>query len=302
MPSIPFEDILLSLNQMLEFCNAIGLGNIAAQSRFAKYQQRIQRLIEIVRLRQDNQGAISIPREIEAEQREYMGALMESVEFGSLLPYVRQCDPAVVRPKLWHALKGPSLTSAENTHSNQARNVQFELSLAHQLWRAGLTPLLGEHPDLTCTVDETAFLFECKRLFSHSTQVLKKRIRHAEKQLHATRSRLLYAVCGVVAVSLSTLFNPTYKAVPIADEQSGRTGLSMWLREQAENVHDELRALAERRSVVGILFHAASPFFNVTTDRFDFGQYFVGYPFVPEASPSFKAVQTLAASMKAIEY
>jgi hypothetical protein len=302
MELIRFEEILQGLNRTLEFCESIDLGNDIAASRFADYRGRIAHLIEIVDLRQRGREVFVVPQELVTQLREYVAALMESVEFSSLLPYLRQCNAALTRPKLRQTLKGPVLPSDEDAASNQARNIQFELYLAHQLWRAGLMPTLGEHPDLTCEMDGTVFLFECKRLYSNSTRVLRKRIQQAGNQLYKSRSRSLSGACGIVAISLSTLFNPEYTAVPVANRSRGSALLESWLMEQTQKVSGSWPSLAAKKAAVGILFHAASPFVNLEIERFDLGQYIIGYSLVPDESPYARAVLKLAAAMKAIEY
>src|SRR5262245_5791881 len=93
---------------------------------------------------------------------------------GELLPFLRSCPRDIVAPKLKVVLHGPAFPSAESSTSNHARNVMFELTMGYRLWRADLSPQLGEHPDLTCTVDGTPVLVECKRPLSDKT--VEKRI------------------------------------------------------------------------------------------------------------------------------
>ena len=115
-------------------------------------------------------------------------------------------------------------------------------------------PTLGEHPDLRCEIEGIVFLFECKRLFSASTDALRKRIQQAGNQLHKIRSRLATGVCGIVAISLSTLFNPEYKSLPIADQLVGRAVLASCLTDQARLVSDLWPSLLQERVAVGSYF------------------------------------------------
>jgi hypothetical protein len=287
---LKYEHILQNLDRALAFCESIGLGNIAEKSRFAHYRRQIAYLLEVIEVR-------PIPRELAEHQHEYRTALTESIEFGYLLPYLQQCDPIRVSPKIQACLSGPIMPSDESSTSNRARNLQFELYLASTLWQAGFQPILGEHPDLKCEVDGKWFFFECKRLLSATK--LKTRIHEAGKQLRKNRSSAPHGARGIVAVSLFLVLNPTQRALPSQDEHHGREILANWLESQGESVQDELAKLSHQK-ISAILFHAASPFENFDPSRYALGQYFVCDSLARAGSVDYNAVLKLADAMEAV--
>jgi hypothetical protein len=287
-----YEDILHNLDSMLRFCGSIGLGNIAEQSRFAYYRRRIAYLLEVIRVR-------PIPRELEEHQDEYRTYLTESIEFGQLLPYLQQCDPACVLPKIKVCLGGPALPGDESATSNVARNLQFELHLASTLWQAGFQPILGEHPDLKCKVEGKWLFFECKRILSKAK--LTTRIREASKQLRKSLSTATppHGARGMIAISLSIVLNPTQRALLIREHRDGLEILANGLESQEKNVQDELGRLSYQK-IPAILFHAASSFENFDPSHYTFGQYFFCRCSAGIGSPDYKVVMKFADAMAAL--
>jgi hypothetical protein len=260
------EKTLQDLDQFLQLCASVGLRERVEEGRFAQYRREIVALMDAVKTR-------ALSGQDEAQRHKYLVALMEGAEVSLLLPYLQQCEPTAVSPKLKACLSGPIMPNDEDSNSNQARNIQFELFLARTLWRARFQPVLGEHPDLKCQVDNKWFFFECKRLFS--LQQLRRRIGQAAEQVQKSRGTALPGTRGIIAISLSRILNPAQAARQTLNEQQGRDELAMWLRNKANEVKDAWEHLSHKK-IVGILFYAASAFADFEADRYTSGRYFLG--------------------------
>ena len=241
----------------------------------------------------------SLSGQDEEQLHKYRVALMEGAEVSLLLPYLQQSEPAVVSLKLKACLSGPMMPNDEDSNSNQARNIQFEIFLARTLWQAGFQPILGEHPDLKCQVDSSWFFFECKRLFS--LQQLRRRIGQAAEQVQKNQSTALPGTRGILAISLSRILNPAQAARQSLNEQHGREELATWLEGKANEVRDAWEHLSHKK-IVGVLFYAASAFSDFEADRFTSGRYFLGLSLTQEGSPGDIAVQKLAEAMETTQY
>jgi hypothetical protein len=137
-----YEEITKGLDETLDFCSALGLTDDVAASRFRTYRGHIERLKGAIRAPRPN----PVSEQIDNDTLTYLVALIEASEFLSLFPFLKSCDPELLRPKLRDVLRGPDLPTGEDDASGQARNILFELNLAAKLWHAGLKPELGEHP------------------------------------------------------------------------------------------------------------------------------------------------------------
>jgi len=176
---IGFDDVLAQLDAALALCDDLGLGGHARRSRFAGYRRTIVAAIDRVH------AGVPAPDGLDAQQDAV--AFIESLLLGEVVPFLRTCPSDVVASKLAVVLDGPTLPSAESATSNRARNFMFELSLGFRLWRAGLAPVLGDHPDLICVVNGTPVLVECKRPLSD--EKVSKRIKEGRDQVLADLKR-----------------------------------------------------------------------------------------------------------------
>jgi hypothetical protein len=213
--------------------------------------------------------------EIEAVQETLVIALMESVDFGDIVAHIDAVEPALLRPKIKDVLQGPYLPNDENNTSNRSRNILFELSLAAKLRQAGFQPILGEHPDLVCEVMGRKVGFECKRPFSLAR--VPDRIQQAEGQLRRDLGDLRKFspnARGIVAISLSRVFNPYNKLFVHSTEKSGREGLERLV----SGIVDEFKPMwnALRDPIIGTLFHVVTPAFNRDAGVYILGQQIVG--------------------------
>jgi hypothetical protein len=302
MERLTYEKILQDLDYFLQLCMSIGLWEKVEQGRFIQYRREIVALMDAIKTR-------SHLGQDEAQRHKYLVTLMEGAEVSLLLPYLQQCEPSALFLKLKACLdlKAPIMPRDEDSDSNLARNIQFELFLASTLWQSGFPPVFGE-PDLKCRVDDRQFFFACKRLFSPSLRQLRRRIGEAAEQIRKSRSiALLPGTRGIIAVSLSRVFNPSQAVQPILNEQQGRQELATWLMNKANEVRYDTDGtdtweLLSHKKIVGILFYVASVFEDFEADCFSPGRYFLGFPLTRESSPDDIAVRKLAEAMKATQY
>jgi hypothetical protein len=220
--------------------------------------------------------------EIRAAVARYRVALMESLEFAEVVSFLATLEKSIIAPKLAKILDGPALPSEESSSSNVARNVQFELSFASMLSRAGFSPELGEHPDVSIIVDGRVFLFQCKRLFTPAK--LQTRIREAGRQLRDDRKNHPATARGIVVMSLSRVLNPAAMAFRAPDSKTAHDALGTWLATAVKTVEADYRELFQRDIAVGAFFHGVTDFENVETQRFDRGSFFQAEVCVPPFS------------------
>ena len=225
-----------------------GMG-ISAQS-----SDRIHRLIELLRYLKPPGPVLSITRE---EQRHYMYALAELVEFHQIFTWLRHENPAVLRPKLMRSLSGSLDPADESATNNVGRNTIFELSLASEWRRAGLEVAIGE-PDLRLILGSQEFVVECKRPFDWSGMV--RCLKDAKRQLRKGSVRATAgAPKGVVAISLSKIVARGQR-IFWADSMADKSKLG-------EIIESELAANRGRwwnkvqfdDSIAGVLFHLSLP-------------------------------------------
>jgi hypothetical protein len=165
---------------------------------------RIHQLLEIVRAYNPRVlgQVVQMTRE---EQRRYMFALAELLEFHQIAVWLRDESPAILGPKLDRALSGSVDPAEETLKNNDGRNAMFELSLAAEWRREGLNVEIGE-PDIKLTVGSQLFLVECKRPFTWPGFV--SCLRHAKRQLRENgASPATGAPKGVIAVSLNRVIS-----------------------------------------------------------------------------------------------
>ncbi len=281
-----YDAILAKLDTALNVCESLGLQDEVAASRFTAYRQKVERLVEVFLRRAQGKTTHELEASITTEHFESLLALSESAELGDIVPFVSQSDPAVLKPKLRDVLRGPALPNDENMNSSQSRNVLFELNCAHKLWRAGLAPRLGEHPDLTCEVQAAKFFIECKR--PSSIKAAHTRLREARHQRASCR-RMAPSSHGIGAISLSKVLNPGDQLFVYPNEQAGRDGLHEYLERVADALRDTLSDLATGPDLAGVVFHAITPGFDRSAEMYVLAQHMVLVPMKPEGSPDERA-------------
>jgi hypothetical protein len=217
---------------------------------------RIHQLIQLLReLNARSLGpTLRITRE---EQRQYMYAVAELVEFHQIFTSLNQENPAVLRPKLIRALSGSLDPLDESASNNVGRNTIFELSLASEWRRAGLEVAIGE-PDLRLILGQQEFLVECKRPIDWTG--IARCMKDAKRQLSRSGVRAANgAPKGVIAISLSKIL--------------ARGERILWVDSMAEKsrlgeiIESELTANRWRwrnnirfdDGIAGVLFHLSLP-------------------------------------------
>ncbi len=253
MREATWEEILGRLDSVLDLCRSLRLEGAVAGSRFLKHRERLSSLID--RLNQWGQAAA---RELyDSDRLSHIVALTEAGEVAAIEPFLRACSPETIKPKLRHVLGGPVLPNEEDENSNQARNILFELNLAAKLSAGGLSPELGDRPDLTCEVEGKKLLIECKRPLTE--QDARTRIRKAWTALQREARKEGPGVRGVIALSVTKLINPGGAIFSGANESDARNGLKNLLFQTTDLLSNAWGRPGTR--VVGVIFHVITPAF-----------------------------------------
>ena len=247
MKRVTWQTIADDVDETLQRSRDVGLVDLVAASRFTAYQQRLKELNEAL-----ERGGREAAREIFESDRVVSGvALGECAELATLLPFVKSQTREVIRPKLERVLIGPVIPSDEDQNSNRGRNTLFELNLASKLWTAGLDPILGERPDLSCEIDGRLLLIECKRPASMGGA--RKAIAKGRDQIVRDLKKCRAGSRGVIAISLAKIVNPGDKLFRYQGEAAGRKGLADVLDRYRTDLDDSLRALPPK--IMGMIFH-----------------------------------------------
>jgi len=297
---VRYDTVLERFYAALTLCDSLGLRSKIDGGRFGIYRERLGRWIPALM----EHGSANLPAEfrddVEAHLEQYRAALVEALEFGELVDYLKSCDPKQVRMKLAHVLGGPELPSDEDAASNQARNIQFELFFGSGLWKAGLAPALGPGADIYLQVDDQPFHVECKRVFSEAK--LRERIWAAEGQLResATTGKDDPAPKGIVAVSLAKVLNPHDDVISRPDRLTARAALRLALEAASASLREDWERCFAAGQVVGILFHGVSTFENFAEGVLERGQDWVGEIYTPPSAPYVRALRTIVAKTEAL--
>ncbi len=191
------------------------------------------------------------------EQRQYMYALAELVEFHQIFTWLKQENPAVLRPKLIRSLSGSLDPADESAKNNVGRNTIFELSLASEWRRAGLEVVIGE-PDLRLILSPQEFVVECKRPFDWTG--IARCLKDAKRQLRKSTARATAgAPKGVIAISLSKII-ARGERIFWADSMADKSELGQIIEsELAANRWRWWNDVQFDDSVAGVLFHLSLP-------------------------------------------
>ena len=238
------EQVVAGLDRVLELCRQLGLGAEVESSRFVVYRQIIQAHLE------GRDPCAEHETDVGRRNMLFGAALAEGLELALLADFLEKGAPRVLAPKLRAILGGPAIPADEDQTSNNARNIMFELVLAEKLSRARLNPVLGEHPDLQCKVEETALLIECKRPLSEKQ--IRTRAWKANEQLQP-QLRQQPNARGIVAISVSKAINRGDCFLRYSDEERASAHLSDELERWA--VESGARTLPFPGSIVSLLFH-----------------------------------------------
>jgi hypothetical protein len=253
MRDATWDQLVTKVDRTLDFCRSLDLRAEVEASRFLRHRERVAILAE--RLMKDgNEGAMEA---YNSDRLSSIVALTEIAELGNIGSFLRACDPAGLQSKLRAILGGPDLPSDEDENSNYARNILFELNLGAKLWEGGVSPKLGDRPDLTCELQGKKLLVECKRALTK--RGAQQRLRKAWKDLSALVGHERPGTRGIVALSLSKLINPGDAIFYFADEASARSGLGEILSEKADLLRESW--VRSGTKVIGAMFHVITPAF-----------------------------------------
>lgn len=265
-----YADILREREKFVAICETVGVKAEAEHGRFGRYVERIRDLnSQLQKLRQGESEGL-LYAQLAPDLPRYLVALTETREVGTMVPFLLTCPASMLTPRLKAMLAGPELPAEEDQASNQARNIQFELSLATLLSATGISVTLGE-PDLRCAVGGLSIFVACKRLFS--VQKLNKRINEATAQLRRELIQLPNAF-GVIAISLSRVLAVTDRSEAIASQRDG-------LRKLASRIDALIVGRRARwqqtREAQAILFQVTSVFTNAESGRIESGGFTTMY-------------------------
>jgi hypothetical protein len=252
MDRVSWDWILNGLDEALGFCRGLDLGRHVEGSRFEEHRAWVAELLAELKTGGQETARAAFHR----DPVRSFAALTEGSELAGILSFAKTVPAHTIKRKLLDVLQGPALPTAEGKNTNLGRNVLFELNLASKLWRAGFSPILGEHPDVLCRVDGRDIYIECKRPLS-------------ENGIGVAYRRALYQLAtdlkgttnpdarGVVALSLTRLLNPGDLVFMHPTEGAGVEGLGDWLEQTAERLCSGWREPSP--ATIGILWHVLTP-------------------------------------------
>lgn len=192
-------------------------------------------------------------------RRELMWSLAESTEFVDSIDGLRRQGCEIPTSVLRAALEGPADLQSETEKSNRGRNTMFEIAVAGRLARSGFSPRLGEEPDVFVEFNRRRVFIQCKRMFSEKG--ISKRLFDAGRQLKRDLGRSSDPRdCGVIAISVSRVFNKGDKLPKYADEDS----LRQKLRDEISSIRSAAGATyrhVTEPKVAGVFYDLATPAF-----------------------------------------
>lgn len=251
MDRITYREILNSLEEIDGWLCSQGFTQL---DRIRQNKRNLAVLVEAF----ENHTLDLFQTEANAEKRrELMWSLADSMEFTDSIANLRGIGCEIPREVLKRALDGPMDLTLENLNSNHARNAMFEIAVAGRLAKRGLVPRLGGEPDVVSTLEDRNILIQCKRVFSEKS--LDDNLRDAARQLKRDLMRSSNPRdCGIVAISISRVFNQGEKLLVVGNEAA--------LRKKLDEEVDVVRNRCTRRykdlndpRIAGILYHVSTP-------------------------------------------
>jgi hypothetical protein len=222
----------------------------------ARSTDRVHQLVRLLKELnpQEVGSAVTITKE---QQRAYMYALAELIEFHQIFTLLRTESPDVLRPKLLRALSGSLDPADESITNSVGRNTMFELALAAEWRRAGVSVMIGE-PDLRVVLDQQEFLVECKRPFDWSG--VSRCMKNANRQLKRNGVRPTSGGAkGLIAISLSRVIAGG-EQIFFADTMSDKSKLQGIIERSVEaNRWRWGNSVQFDSSIAAVLFHLTLP-------------------------------------------
>ena len=255
MDRVSWNWILNGLDEALEFCRRLRLGERFEGGRFGKYRVWVAELVSALKTG-GQEGARAAFNDHPARSST---ALTESFELADILPFARSLAPEIIKRRLMKILLGPARPADETTNTNEARNILFELTMASKLWRAGLVPELVE-PDIRCQVGGRAVYVACERPFSEKSA--RQAYTDALGQIADVLKEAPAEARGVVALSLTRLFNPGDRFLKHENEEVGKRYLSSEMGRLAQEMISTTDWPPPPAGTMGILWHVITAGFD----------------------------------------
>lgn len=194
----------------------------------------------------------------------------ELAELASALEFVKTQDTAMARLKLEKILKGPLLTSDENTTNNEARNTVFELNLGSLLSRGGFKVKLKENPDLVATKYKRNYFIQAKRVYSENG--IEKNINEAYTQLKRDLIGKDKNTFGVIAISITRAITDGNKLLEAGSEKSGLARLSGELLQIIDDYKHCWKKIPEK-NIIAVILHISCTSHIKDEGLFSFANY-----------------------------
>jgi len=197
-----FEKIKEHYEYALSWLDSIQIEN--SKTRMGRYRNNLEKLIDIVTKKDVNK--------LIGSSLEYVNTLYEVND----IIYIHKAleseygDDDKIRHLLREFCKGPdSYTNENNSSSNRARNLGFELLISAILAKANIELMINIEADVAATFEEQLFIFECKR--PQAIRNLQKNIRKAIKQIEViSKERQETNINGVLCIDFTKIINPEF--------------------------------------------------------------------------------------------
>ena len=294
MQRVTWAWIGAGLDEAFGFCREIGLGLQVERSR--RFREHRACLAELTAALQA--GGPEAARDLFDRNRvRAFTALAEGAELVESLPFIRTVPRYLASRKLARVLQGPPLPTDEDANTNEGRNVLFELTMASQLWGAGLAPELGE-PDIRCWLDRRAVYVECKRPFSR--QGARQAYTDACGQLAAALPSAPVGARGIVALSITRFVNPGDRVFVHEREAIGKAQLSAEMTRTAQWLMRPMLWPAPPEGTIGLLWHVITPGFDRHQNLLVAVQQLNAQPTSPPGSADERLLQALSSKLRAM--
>lgn len=131
----------------------------------------------------------------------------------SILPYIQDIDPKILKSKFQKILSG-TLLHEETKDSNEARNYLFELFLYTTFKKVNMNIEMHDpNPDLLLKCGVRNYHIECKRLSSDSEARLEENIKKAVKQINFSLKNKSPTTYGVIAISIDFIMTKNNEGI-----------------------------------------------------------------------------------------
>ena len=294
MERVTWEWIGAGLDEALGFCRELGLGPQVERSR--RVQEHRACLAELTAALQA--GGQDAARDLFDRNRlRAFTAFTEGAELVESLPFIRTVPLNIISPKLAAILQGPLLPTDENSNTNKARNILFELTMASKLWRAGLAPELVE-PDIRCQVAGRGVYVACKRPFS--ARGARQAYTDALGQIETALQTAPSGARGTVALSITRFVNPGDRVFVHETEAIGKAHLSAAMTSVAQALMRPMLWPTPLEGTIGLLWHVITPGFDRSQNLLVAVQQMNVQPTSPPGSADEMLLQALFSKLRAM--